>query len=207
MIKQPKVIAISSVSGGGKSVVVKKLAELLDNSVAIYFDDYETPDTYPKNPLDLMKNGVDFNVVKSPLLAEHLQALKNGETVTTPRGEVLEPADFIIYEGPLGYAQHETGRFIDFLVFIDTPLEIGLARRFGRAFSTSHYEEMDRDQLVRLVKSLQVYANEYVAWTQKAYFAQREIIRPASDLILDWEQPPEALAKAIIQALKEKNFL
>ena len=206
-MKKPFVIAISSISGGGKSVVVKKLAEKLTDSSAIHFDDYETPDTYPKNPLDLMKNGVDFNVVKSPLLAQHLQALTNGETVTTPQGEVLTPARFIIYEGPLGYAQHETGQFIDYLVFIDTPLEIGLARRFSRSFATFHYEEKTHDQLIRLIEELKSFTDGYLLWTRNAYQSLVDIVRPASDLILDWDQTPEELAKAIIQALREKDLL
>ena len=206
-MKKPIVIAISSISGGGKSVVVKKLAEMLENSIAIHFDDYETPDTYPKNPLDLMKNGVDFNVVKSPLLAQHLLALKNGEEVTTPRGEVLSPARYIVYEGALGYAQHETGQFIDFLAFIDTPLEVGLARRFSRSFATSHYEEKSREQLIRLIEELKSFTDGYLLWTRNAYHALAEVVRPESDLILDWDQTPEALANAIIQALSEKGWL
>lgn len=206
-MKKPIVIAISSISGGGKSVVVKKLAEMLENSIAIHFDDYETPDTYPKNPLDLMKNGIDFNVVKSPLLAQHLQMLKNGETVSTPQGEILAPTRFIIYEGPLGYAQHETGQFIDFLVFIDTPLEIGLARRFSRSFATSHYEDKTREQLIRLIEELKSFTDGYLLWTRNAYHALAEVVRPESDLNLDWDQTPEALANAIIQALREKGWL
>lgn len=206
-MNRPIVIAISSISGGGKSVVVNQLDGMLEDSIAIHFDDYETPDTYPKNPLDLMKNGVDFNVIKSPLLAQHLHALKTGNSVTTPRGEVLSPTRFIIYEGPLGYAQHETGQFIDFLVFIDTPLDVGLARRFSRSIATSHNEELSQEQLVHLIKSLKSFADDYVLWVRKAYVAQREIIRPGSDLILDWDQSPEALAQVIIQALKEKDWL
>jgi len=193
MIERPKVIAISSVSGGGKSVVVKKLAALLGDAITIHFDDYETPDTYPENPLDLMKNGVDFNMVKSPLLAQHLQALKNGESVTTPRGEVLSPSRFIIYEGPLGYAQYETGQFIDFLVFIDAPLEVSLARRFARSFATSHYEDKNREQLIRLIKELESFTHEYLLWTRKAYQALVDVVRPISDMVVNGEQTPEAL--------------
>lgn len=206
-MKKPFVIAISSISGGGKSVVVKKLAEKLTDSCSIHFDDYETPDTYPKNPLDLMKNGVDFNMVKSPLLAQHLQALKNGEPVTTPRGEVLSPTRFIIFEGPLGYAQHETGQFIDFLVFIDTPLEVGLARRFVRSFATSHYEDKNRDQLILLIKELERFTHEYLLWTRNAYQALVDVVRPISNMVVNGEQTPETLAQAIIQALKERNLL
>jgi uridine kinase len=205
-MKKPFVIAISSISGGGKSVVVKKLVEMMDDAVAIHFDDYETPDTYPKNPLDLLKNGIDFNVVKSPLLAQHLLALKNGEVVTTPRGEVLSPARYIVYEGALGYAQHETGQFIDFLAFIDTPLEVGLARRFSRSFATSHYDEKSREQLIRMIKELESFIDGYLLWTRIAYQALAEIVRPTSNLILEWNQSPEALALAIIEGLKEQNF-
>lgn len=207
MDKKPFVIAISSVSGGGKTVVVKQLTEKLENAVAIHFDDYETPETYPKNPFDLLKNDVDFNVVKSPVLAEHLQALKNGESVTTPRGEVLSPKRLIIYEGPLGYAQHETGQFIDFLVFIDTPLEVSLARRFVRSFATSHYEDKNREQLIRLIKELESFTHEYLLWTRNAYQALVHVVRPTSDLVLNGEQPPEALVQAVIHALQEKNLL
>ena len=207
MTNQPIVIAISSISGGGKSVVVKKLAEMLDDAIAIHFDDYETPETYPKNPLVLMEKEVDFNVIKSPLLAQHLQSLKNGETVTTPQGEVLTPARFIVFEGPLGYAQHETGQFIDFLVFIDTPLEVGLARRFSRSFATSNYQGKTREQLIRLIDELKNFTDGYLLWTRNAYQALVEAVRPCCDLILDWDQTPETLAQNIIQALKKKDWL
>jgi uridine kinase len=206
-MNKPMIVAISSISGGGKSVVVKKLAEMLGDATAIHFDDYETPETYPKNPLVLMEKGVDFNVIKSPLLAQHLQALKKGETVTTPQGEVLPPARFIVYEGPLGYAQHETGQFIDYLVFIDTPLEVGLARRFSRSFAMSHYQEKTREQLVRLIEELKSFTDGYLLWTRNAYKALAEVVRPSSNLVLDWDQTPEELAKAIIQSLKEKGLL
>jgi len=207
MPKQSYVIAVSSVSGGGKTMVVKKLAEILADSVAIHFDDYETAETYPQNPLELVQNGVDFNVIKSPLLAEHLRLLKNGQSVTTPQGEVLSPEKFIVYEGPLGYAQHETGQFIDFLVFIDTPLEISLARRFVRSFATSHYEEKDRNQLIRLIKELEQFSKDYLLWTRDAYQAIVDTVRPGSDLILGWNRSPEELAQEIIQTLKEKALL
>jgi len=207
MGKKNIVIAVSSISGGGKSTVVHKLVELLDNSVALFFDDYETPDTYPKNPAVLLDRGADFNVIKSPLLAQHLYALKSGQPVIHPKtGKAVPPAKHIIFEGPLGRAQHETGQYIDFLVFIDTPLEVGLARRLSRGISGKECEKMSREDLTKQLKSIDWLAENYLAWMRRSYLVQLDTVKPASDLILNWEQSPDDLAKAIINALAEAKL-
>lgn len=208
MEKEHRVIAISSVSGGGKTTVVRKLVELLGDAVAVHFDDYETHDTYPKNPAVLLDQGADFNVIKSPLLAQHLKALRRGEPVPSPQtGEMIAPARFIVYEGPLGRAQHETGQYIDFLVFIDTPLEVGLARRLSRTIGSLNLENMSREELLRALNNLGRLADNYLLWMRRSYLLQRELVRPGSDLILDGEQPAETIASAIVQALTEENWI
>jgi len=201
------VIAVSSISGGGKSTVVRELVKQLDDSVAIHFDDYETPETYPKNPAAIVADGADFNEVKSPLLAQHLQALKNGEPITSPKSsEVIAPAKYIVFEGPLGRAQQETGQYIDYLVFIDTPLEVGLARRLSRSMPNSDIEKMEIDELKKRLKNVQWLADNYLLWERGAYLAQLEQVRPDSDIILDWQQTPGNMAKAIINALNEVDL-
>ncbi|MBE0635939.1 hypothetical protein IH601_08085 [Candidatus Bipolaricaulota bacterium] len=201
------VVAISSISGGGKSTVVRELVNQLDDAVAIYFDDYETPETYPKSPAAIVGDGADFNEVKSPLLAQHLCSLKNGEPITSPKsGMVVQPAKIIVFEGPLGRAQQETGQYIDYLVFIDTPLEVGLARRFSRSLGNADIESMSKDELQNQLKNVQWLADNYLLWMRDAYLAQLQQVRPDSDVILDWQQAPEALASAIIDALAEANL-
>jgi uridine kinase len=201
------VVAISSISGGGKSTVVRELVNQLDDAVAIYFDDYETPETYPKSPAAIIGDGADFNEVKSPLLAQHLCSLKNGEPITSPKsGKVVQPAKIIVFEGPLGRAQQETGQYIDFLVFIDTPLEVGLARRFSRSLANADIESMSKDELQKQLKNVQWLADNYLLWMRDAYLAQLQQVRPDSDIILDWQQSPEALASAIIDALAKANL-
>jgi uridine kinase len=36
-----RIIGISAVSGGGKTALTRRLAELLQDSAALFFDDYE----------------------------------------------------------------------------------------------------------------------------------------------------------------------
>jgi uridine kinase len=47
--KQSFVIGISSVSGGGKTVVTRRLAQLLQDSVTLCFDDYDDTNLHPEN--------------------------------------------------------------------------------------------------------------------------------------------------------------
>ena len=203
MSKNYKVIAVSAIAGGGKSTVTRKLVELLGDAVSIHFDDYTTAETYPEDPAALLKEGADFNMIKSPLLAQHLQALRTGNVVTNPNtGEAIVPARHIIFEGPLGRAQHETGQHIDFLVFIDTPLEIGLARMVSRLIPPAE-EEMAAGELKERFNALKGLLNGYLSWMRLGYLAQFDQIRPVSDLVLAWNQPVEDQAQAIIDALAE----
>jgi uridine kinase len=58
---------------------------------------------------------------------------KNPNALISPLdGSRLVPSQYIIFDAPLGYAHKETGQYIDFLVFIDTPLDVAMARRILR---------------------------------------------------------------------------
>ena len=44
-------------------------------------------------------------------------------------GSAVGPASYVVADAPLGRAHSDSGRFIDLMVFIDTPLDIAMARR------------------------------------------------------------------------------
>ena len=90
------VIGICSPSGGGKTALVKKLSELIENNVIISFDDYGDPFWDIVNFEKWIRQGADLNKITTPKLASDLEALKNGKGIISPQNQkVVEPKKII----------------------------------------------------------------------------------------------------------------
>jgi hypothetical protein len=101
------VIAFSSVSGGGKTTLVKKVAERLD-APWLLFDEYKIVSHYPKDVRKWVDDGADVNEWQTPQFAADVAALRRGESVTLPRdGRIVLPAEHVLIEEPMGRARVE----------------------------------------------------------------------------------------------------
>ena len=187
-IQRPFVIGISSISGGGKTATTKKLATLLSNSVTLYFDDYDDTNVHPENRQEWLQQGADYNAWKTPTLTKDLKTLKSGNPITSVLdGSIISPAQFIIFDAPLGRAHCDSGRFIDYMVFIDTPLDVAMARR------------LLRDDCP--IESLKESLSSYLDGGRTIYLQFQQQIKEKSDLILDGSLPIDDLAEAIYASL------
>jgi uridine kinase len=158
-IKFPMVIAIAAVSGGGKTTIASCLKEKLPNSKTIYFDDYEFDG--PEDIIDWIDNGCNPNDWDlSPLMRD----IKKLHT---------EHPDYIILDFPFAYLHSKTSNLIDFAVFIDTPLDIAMARRITRDFKNGSAENI----LLNL--------DNYVARGRQGYLSMLNTTKPNSDLVVD----------------------
>lgn len=189
---QSKIISVSAIAGGGKTTLVRQLVEAYDDAVGIHFDDYATNETYPTNLPQWLDDGADFDQFRVPRLAEDLGKLKAGQAVTNPQGKLIEPAAHIFFEAPLGRSHTATGQQIDFAVFIDTPLEIGLARFVLRALDSADDS---------YTMPLQTYIASYLPILRPLYLAQRTQLLPQSDLVLDGEQMVSSWVERVASAL------
>ena len=127
------IIGISSVTGGGKTAVTLRLTEVLEDAVALHFDDYDDTNVHPDDLQRWFADGADYDAYETPLFTSHLHALKVGSSVRYPIGDVtVVPARYVVADAPLGRAHADSGRFIDLMLFIDTPLDVALARRILR---------------------------------------------------------------------------
>lgn len=143
----PLVIAISGASGSGKSLFTENLLKEFSEDgkpVQILREDhyYRAQDHLPM--VEREKNNYDHpKAFEHELLVEHLQALKNWESVDYPsycykthtrlaQTERLMSAPVIIVEGIMLLANQQLQPLFDIKIFVDTPLDICLLRRMKR---------------------------------------------------------------------------
>jgi uridine kinase len=193
------VIGISSVSGGGKTAVAKKLAERLQDAVTLCFDDYDATNIHPENLQTWLMEGSDFNAWKTPVLTDDVQSLKAGNPITSSvDGSKILPAKFIVFDAPLGRAHLDTGRFIDFMVFIDTPLDVAMARRLLRDIS-GDTEQDPAD----IIQKLRANLSRYLNGARSLYLGFQDQVKKRCDLVLDGCLTVDELAAAIYRRIKQ----
>lgn len=112
------VIAISAASGGGKTALVKRTAELLGGTT-LFFDDYAPRfDPYP-DLIHWIENGARLDQWQAPHFTQAIAALKRGERIVHPvTQQTIIPGKFIVLEDPIGRGCAEMSAVIDFMVFI-----------------------------------------------------------------------------------------
>ncbi|MCP3031574.1 hypothetical protein LF817_09450 [Halobacillus sp. A1] len=173
-----KVIAIGAVSGGGKTSVSKELNKELPSSHALFFDDY----SFEGAPDDLVKwvqQGPDYNQWNVEPLLIDIQSLLTAK----------ETPSYIILDYPFAYKNDILKSFIDLAVYIDTPLDIAMARRMLRDHKNSSASDIHND------------AGFYLEKGRQAYVEMIHTIKPNSDLIIEGTLPLYKIVNVIVQEL------
>lgn len=186
------VVAVAAPIGGGKSSLVQGLATALNNAATLHFDDYELATR--QSPAELARwlaQGADFNGLHAPGFAAAVSALRRGEVVIDPAsGQPIRPGAFVVLEMPLGRAFAETSAMIDFLVWVETPLDLALARNLRSLTADAIADQGDPRQFLRWLDS---YLGQYMDQVRLILQLQKTRVAPAADLVLDGTQPPAAL--------------
>lgn len=180
-IKKPYVIAIAAVSGGGKTATTKLLNEKLCHSKALYFDDYDFEG--PESICEWVEKGADSNLWDLTPLVTDLQLLVSDQH---------SPLNFILLDYPFAYSHQEMNKFIDFAIFIDTPLDIALARRILRDFTDVSVADIQND------------VQNYLHRGRFAYLNALRTTKPSSDLIVDGTYALETIVDKIMREVKDR---
>lgn len=183
----PYVIGISSPSGGGKTTVTNALKEKLVGSTAICFDEFEDTTTHPGDLIEWVSRGGGYNEWKTPGIVSALEALieKN-------------ESPYILYDAPLGKAHDESGRYIDFMVFIDTPLDVAMARRFLRDDLSDPSQDADC-----VIQGLKQELSGYLKEGRLPYLEMFRQVKPTSDFVVDGCLPIDKIRDLILRNVKE----
>ena len=119
---------------------------------------------------------------------------------------------YIIVEDPIGTVRKEVADIIDFMVFIDTPLELALARMMLRNIDWQErlvlkdQEGKSKEELVHEMKTwVRKDLLEYLEETHSIYITVGKLVAEVSDLVLNGQLPVEDLAKNVVEKVKSKT--
>lgn len=186
---QPIVIGISGISGAGKSTLIKKLAESLQATFLIW-DDYDEISQSPEDYVKWYESSRNYDEWVYDDLANTLVKLKEGHKVICPATKrELYPTSYILFDAPMGYCHKATGKHIDFLIYLDTPPDIALARRLLRDY---RYHPEPQKMLEEL--------DYYLAHSRPLYILTPE--EKACDLIIDGSLPLDKQEQQVLTALQ-----
>lgn len=175
MTVKTKVISIAAVSGGGKTTVTNRLCDKLVDSKGLFFDDYDFKDS----PLDLVKwveGGPDYDQWNLDPLITDIHSKVNS----------LAPS-YLVVDYPFAYKNHSMKDLIDLAVYIDTPLDIAMARRILRDHKNSSASEIHND------------VDFYLSGGRGAYIEMENMIKTSSDLVIDGTMPVDKIVDVILQ--------
>lgn len=143
MRTQTRIIGIAGGSGSGKTTLARALAKHLGHARILAQDSYYIDQSHR---FDGDGGSVNFDHPDSidfPLLAQHLEALRNGHSVEVPiydfathtrlpRTDRFDPADLVIVEGTLLFSQPAVLKQLDLSVFVDARESVRFHRRLHR---------------------------------------------------------------------------
>lgn len=172
----PLVVAIAAVSGGGKTTVVEQLAAHLPHAKALYFDHYQFEG--PEDIIAWLNAGADYNEWGLKPLLDELGLL------------LTQPIDYILLDFPFAKQQTQSSKYIDATIFIDTPLDVALARRLMRDFSDAETAD--------ILENVQYYAD----YGRAAYLHMLSDIKPNSDKVIDGTKSVSEIVDAIAEYLE-----
>lgn len=141
----PLVIAIAGGSGSGKTTVANAILERVGADRIAYLPH----DAYYRDISDLplaQRREINFdhpNSLETELLIEHIQRLKNWESIQLPiydftthtrtkQTKLVEPQRVIIVEGILIFGEPALRNLFDVKIFVDTDADLRFIRRLQR---------------------------------------------------------------------------
>ncbi|PEM44075.1 hypothetical protein CN611_29350 [Bacillus wiedmannii] len=183
MNKNTKVISVAAVSGGGKTTVTESLTHKLMNSKALYFDSYDF-DNCPADICKWIDDGANYDEwILTPLIKDIQHLLQNSYL------------DYIIVDYPFAYLNSEMRQFIDVTIFIDTPLDIAMARRILRDFKEDTMSEIQNN------------LKHYITYARKAYLEALHTVKPNSDIVLDGSLSVDEIINQILESLNRREVI
>lgn len=168
-----KIISVAAVTAGGKTTVVNEVKKKIPKTASLHFDDY----SFDGEPEDFCKwAGEDYYNVwdLSPLKSDIEKIKKCGEY------------EYLLLDFPFAYRNDLIKDYIDCALFINTPLDIAMARRVLRDMGNASAEEIRLDM------------RTYLNCAREAYVGMIEDILPDSDYVIDGTEDLRTIVDKVV---------
>ena len=169
-----KIIAVAAVTAGGKTTIVNGLKKRLRNSQSLHFDDY-TFEGEVDNFYQWVLDGANYQVWNLKPLEEDILRIK-----------AVGGCEYLILDYPFAYCHDTIKPYIDTAFFIDTPLDISLARRILRDMNDATADEIRCD------------LEMYLKYARIAFAQVQKDIWPSSDYVIDGTLNVDEITNEII---------
>ena len=172
----------------------------LGNANALSLDDYQDSSVYP--PVgEWLEGGADPNQFQTPQFMADVSALREGKPILHPvTRELMEPARYLVLEEHFGRARKGMRELIDFLIYIDIPLEIAHARKILR--KNDFLPWGDNPDL--FLQNLHEHLVWYIKFGRDFYLAVKTSAYQGCDLVLDGALSTDQMADKIIEAIHKR---
>lgn len=174
-------MALCGPPGAGKSALASALATTLPRSVRVDGDDYQQfTQLDPAVVTSWLQQDGNYDRLPMPGLIEAIYAA------------AAPPVDWVLFESHCGRAHSDSAAVIDFLVWIDTPLDIAMARKFQQLLSQT--PAVSRPWLID-------YCQLYCSTVAPLLNQQRRLVMSTADLCVDGRLSVAELSDQIISAI------
>jgi len=172
------IFCINASSGGGKTSITKECEKKFLNSKALYFDDrnYDS-DSGINDICEWIDNGGDVNLWDLRRLSDDINKL------------IKDNYEYIILDYPFGYKHKQIGHYLNYSIYIDTPLDVSMARRILRDYNKETIKTIFEDM------------EHYLEKGRNAYLFEYENIKREADLIIDGTLSIEKIVENIYEKI------
>lgn len=172
-----KVIAIGAVTAGGKTTAVNAIKDRLPKTASLHFDDYSFEGEV-EDFNEWVSKGADYNVWDlSPLIADVEKIINSGKY------------DYLLLDYPFAYQNKMLKDYIDCCIFIDTPLDIAMARRVLRDMKEASADDIRNEM------------DAYLKYARITYVQMQTNILPISDYVIDGASELETIVNETMEII------
>lgn len=172
-----KIIAVGAVTAGGKTTVVNSIKDRLPRTVSLHFDNYSF-DGEVEDFSKWVSEGADVNVWDlSPLKMDIERIIRSDEY------------DYLLLDYPFAYQHQMIKDYLDCCIFIDTPLDIAIARRIIRDMKEATADDIRNEM------------DAYLKYARIAYVQMLKQHLSVSDYVIDGAKELETIINETMEII------